>query len=349
MKLKKWVKVAIGVLAGTGIISICGYVGVNMYVDSMLNNLNKTDDIKEEEVSIADSVKEQVINTNVVNIALFGTDHDGGEGDDSFERSDATKIISLDMDHKTIMITNLQRDNIIYIPDPINDFDKLNHAQWYGGPQLAVKTINANFDLDITKYVGFSFDSLERIVDLVGGVDIYLTRAEISQQIKPLGVYGDAGVYHLNGHQALTYCRIREIDSDYTRMERQNNVIMAIIDKVKDKNILELVDLANQIMPYIETNLSNEDIKSYLMSLLTFDLSNIKQYQVPEGGFDDINVRSYKGYHPLYLLRSYSDMVKQLHKNIYNDDNYQPSEQLLEIEKSIYEYFGEWKVEDSGA
>lgn len=347
--MKKWQKISIIILCLFIVLGIGIYAGVNIFIDSMLNRLNRTEIIDINDAKIAESVKEQTINRNVINIALFGTDHDGGTSSAEFDRSDATKVVSLDMDNKTISITSFQRDNIIYIPEPINDFDKLNHAHWYGGPELAIQTLNTNFDLDITKYVGFSFSSLEKIVDLVGGVDIYLTQAEIGQQDKPLGVYGTEGVYHLNGAQALMYCRIRFIDDDYHRMERQNNVIEAIISTCKSKDILELMNIAADILPYIETNLTNSEIKDLLISLLSFDLDNIKQYQVPENGFADINVRSYNGYSPLYLLRSYSDEVKKIHENIYNDDNYQPSLEMRQIEESIYAYFGEWNENESGA
>ena len=122
-------------------------------------------------------------------------------------------------------------------------------------------------------------------------------------------------------------------------MQRQNNVITAIIQAVKGKSVFDLIDLANNALPYVETNLTNGEIKDYLTSLITFDLSDIKQYQIPENGASDVSIRSYKGFSPLYLLNSYSEQAIQLHKNIYLNDNYQPSEQLLEVEKNIYAKF----------
>lgn len=337
--MKKWQKILIGIIVGLLIVSVALFFGVNMYIDSMFNRMEQTEKINVEQANVAESVTEQTKGRNVINIAIFGTDHDDDEGDDASERADATKIISLDMDNKQIVITSLQRDTLVYLPGNVQDFDKFNHSYWYGGAELSLQTINMNFDMDITRYVSFSFESLEKIVDLVGGVDVYLTQAEINQDYKPIGVSGTEGVYHLNGHQALLYSRIRNIDNDYERMQRQNNVIMAIIEAVKSKSIFDLLDLANNALPYVETNLTNGEIKEYLTSLLTFDLSDIQQYQIPEDGFNDVSIRSYKGFSPLYLLDSYSDAAIQLHKNIYLDDTYQPSEQLLEVESNIYAKF----------
>lgn len=337
--MKKWQKILIGIIVGMLVVSVALFIGVNAYIDSMFNRMEQTEKIDVEQANVAETVQEQTKGRNVINIAIFGTDHDADESDSASERADATKIISLDMDNKKISITSLQRDTLVYLPGDVQDFDKFNHSYWYGGPELSIQTINMNFDMDITRYVSFSFESLEKIVDLVGGVDIYLTQAEIDQDYKPIGVSGSAGVYHLNGEQALLYSRIRNIDNDYERMQRQNNVIMAILQAVKSKSVFELLDLANNALPYVETNITNGEIKDYLTKLVTFDLSEIPQYQIPQDGFNDVSIRSYKGFSPLYLLSSYSDTAIQLHKNIYQDDNYQPSEQLLEVESKIYAKF----------
>ena len=69
-------------------------------------------------------------------------------------------------------MTSFQRDTLIYIPEPENDFDKLNHAYWYGGAPLTLKTLNYNFDLDITRYVAFNFDAIEHIIDMIDGIEL---------------------------------------------------------------------------------------------------------------------------------------------------------------------------------
>ena len=67
------------------------------------------------------------------------------------------------MNNKKVKITFFQRDTLIYIPAPENDFDKLNYAYWYGGAPLTLKMLNYNFDLDIMCYVAFNFDTIDGI------------------------------------------------------------------------------------------------------------------------------------------------------------------------------------------
>ena len=82
-----------------------------------------------------------------------------------------------------------------------------------------------------------------KLVDLVGGIDLYLTAEETHQKIRDLQIDGDDGVYHLNGQQVKEYCRIRTIDDDFHRMKRQNTVIMAILTELRTKNFWELMDI----------------------------------------------------------------------------------------------------------
>ncbi|WP_154238022.1 LCP family protein [Holdemania massiliensis] len=314
----------------------------NLYVDSLLNKTTRSKKLTDEEAMVNQSVKDQVKDHKIINIALFGSDNqEWNEWTNSeMERSDATKIISLDYDEKKIKITSLQRDTLIYIPEPYNDYDKLNHAHWRGGPELAIQTINMNFDMDITQYVGFSFEALEKLVDLVGGIDIYLTAQEINQKDKDLEINGEAGTYHLNGHQAMMYCRIRMIDDDYYRMKRQNNVIMAVISELRNENPIRLLSIADEMLRYVETNLTNDQIKNYITTIVSFDLKHIEQMQIPSEGMNSIlKTVEYNGFNPLYIMKNYQKLVKDLHKFIYEEENYEPSTRVMEIESEIYKKF----------
>lgn len=339
MKLKKKWKILLITLLSILILAGGTFIGVNIYIDSLLNKMDNKEQITEQDANISSTVQEQTKERNVVNIALFGTDHDWEESDSTQRRADAIKIVSLDMDNKKIVINSIQRDTLVYLPGDVNDFDKINHSYWYGGANLTMQTINMNFDMNITNYVSFSFDSIEKIVDILEGVDLNLSYGELVQVPGTPSQNAD-GTYHLNGAQAIAYSRIRNLDSDYVRMQRQNNVIVAIMNSAKGKDIFQLLDLVNKVLPYIETNLSNSNIKNYLTNLITFDL-NIEQYKIPANDMDDIcNSVSYKGFSPLYVLRSYADQAKLLHQHIYQNDSYQPSEQLLEYEEKIHEKFG---------
>ena len=314
----------------------------NLYIDSLLNKTIRSRKLTDEDAMINQEVLDQVKNHHIVNIALFGSDNarKAQWNDYEMERSDATKIISLDFDAKKIKITSLQRDTLIWIPEPYNDYDKLNHAHWRGGPELAVMMLNYNFDLDIKQYVGFSFEALETLVDLVDGIDISLPDGLLATQVVELGAIRDGNVFHFNGKQAMGYCRIREVDDDFHRMDRQNEVILKIVEKLSKKNLIELMDIVNEMLPYVETNLTNNEIKNYISSLLSFDLKQLDQFQIPSKGMDSIEkVVEYNGFSPIYMMENYEELAKELHWNIYEDEDYQPSSTIVQLEQNIQEQF----------
>lgn len=316
------------------------YFGANLVMDSVLNEMDQQEIIEVENAEIAPEVLEQVQERKVINVVLFGADTDEGVESTDEDRSDVMKIVSLDYDNKKIKITSLERDVVVYIPGDRQEYGHFNWAYWFGGPELAVKTINYNLDLDITQYVTFNFRAVTELIDLIGGVDITLTAAEAKYFVDGhIDHNAVKGVNHMNGKVALSYARLREIDSNFSRMERQNNVIRAVINKLKSKSVIELMELVKKMMPYISTNLTNDDIKDYLVNILSFDLMNIETYTEPSGQYNDICRCPGLGG---YLVRSYSGMVKNLHLNIYGNEDYQPSQTVLDNEKRIYDTYGEF-------
>ena len=180
--------------------------------------------------------------------------------------------------------------------------------------------------------------AVEDLVDLLGGIDVELTGNEAA--IVGIGSY--AGTYTLNGKQALSYSRIRKLDSDFTRMERQNYVIQAVMNKLKNQDILTIMNIVNEMLPSINTNLTVNEIKDYITSLLSYDLGNIEQYKEPSGEYNDIQTCPGLGG---YIVRSYSGMVENLHKNIYKVDSYEVSQRVKDNEERIYSTYGEFTKE----
>lgn len=321
IKAKKRLIVVLSIIL---LIIVTFAVGVNLYVDSFLNKLDRTKGYK------GDDVNGAKLEGNVTNIALLGVDAEGGDG----ARTDVIKLISVDYDHKKIKITSIQRDNLVYQPME-ERYEKLNHAYMRDGIQGTLSSLNYNFDLDITQYVKFEFDSVEKIVDILGGVDIALTDAEAAS----LGV-GGAGTYHLNGSETLAYSRIRNLDSDYGRMSRQNNVINAVLASVKGQSVNELLNTASNVLPYIETNITNNEMKSMALGVVGFDLGNTEQYQFPSEGYSSILSSLYLyGYGPHYVLKDFAGEVKKLHNNIYEKD-YKVSKNVEKVAKETKEMAG---------
>ena len=310
-------------------------VALNFYFDGLIKNMDQSEGkIDKDDLGISDTFKQTHKGTNVTNIMLFGVDNnDNSTASLDEARSDAIKVISLDYSTRKVKITSLERDLVVYLPGEYQDFGHLNWAYAFGGSKLALQTINYNFDLDIDKYVTVSFGGLELLVDLVGGVDIYVTQAEIDQTFIPLYIDGPEGVYTLNGSQALSYSRIRKIDSDFARMDRQNAVIQALIVKLKQLNPLQLMDTVTKMLPYVNTNLTANQIKVLMAEIAIFDLDNIETYKEPAGELADLYPAQGIGGN---YVSSYVDMVSNLHKNIYGIQDYEPSQTVYDTQAEIY-------------
>ena len=204
---------------------------------------------------------------SITNIALFGVDE--REGETAF-RSDAIMVLTVDKQNNKLKLSTVMRDS--YVPIDDHGKDKIAHAYFYGGPELAVKTLNQNFDLNIREYATVNFNQMAQIVDSVGGVDIELSEAErkdanrsIWEQSEVAGLppdyIGSAGLQTLNGTQAVAYARIRYVgNADFQRTSRQREVLRQIFEKVKKMNPLDYPGFAKKLLPCIETSLSIGEI-----------------------------------------------------------------------------------------
>ena len=335
MKKKKKI-IAILVVLVALIIAI--YAAVNIYVDSLISKTN-TEEIEDIEV-IED---ETPTKHDVVNFMLVGADNLDADRYNSYteERSDVFKIVSLDYTERTIKLTSLDRDIVVYIPDK-NEFGRFNWAYSFGGGKYALNTINYNLDLDVEKYVAFSFAGFINVIDKVGGIELNLTQevANILNGDTNRSKYYQEGMNELDGRAALTYARIRHLDSDFKRMDRQNDVITAVINKLKTQPFTNLLDIVNECLPYITTNLETNEIKSYLTDLLSFNLNSIKKHTYPTNREKDvcINLTDLGG----YLIYSYVDECIALHKFIYGTEDYKPTQRIYDNEKLTYKTFGQY-------
>ena len=226
--------------------------------------VNVDDDIRQE-LENNDQAIEQNRNNNeiwysddVVNILLMGIDQGGKNY--PYGRSDALIIASINKKTKTVKLVSFARSAYVAIEGYANT--RLNHAHGYGGPALAIDTIEKNYKIRIDNYISTTFEAFQQLIDCLGGVDIGLTQAEINdetmQYVLKLQGYTDLipGTYTLNGYSALNYVRLRSIDSDRERTQRQRNVLTSLAAKAKSMNVFELNNALNEILPYITTDLS---------------------------------------------------------------------------------------------
>lgn len=214
----------------------------------------------------------------VSNILLLGVDGSAG----SSSRSDSMILVSVDFVHSKIKLTSFLRDSWVEIPSK-GKKAKLNAACSYGGPQLVVDTIEYNFGVDIDHYVMVDFNMFTEIIDNLGGVDVEVTSKEakfINNTTRHTVESGES--VHLNGAEALVYCRIRKLDSDYMRTYRQRKVITALINQAKSAGISALISTMQEVFPLIKTDMSAAEITALAykagLGLIAFD---IEQNRVP--------------------------------------------------------------------
>ena len=225
---------------------------------------------------------------DVINILLIGTDERTMEFHYS-ARSDSMILVSIDTDDKTVKLVSFER--AIGVPilegEYEGQYDLLTHIFRWGGSELLVKTIEHCFKVDIDHYVRLNFSSVRGIVDAIGGIDLELTAMEAT------GINGDVhddysimkeGMNHLDGAEALSFARLRNIDSDWKRVERQRKVILAVVDKLKGSSLLTLNELANTVLPMVQTDMTKMDIAELMLYAPNFLNSTFDQMTIPKDG-----------------------------------------------------------------
>lgn len=210
------------------------------------------------------------------------------------QRTDSMIIVSVNLDEGKVKMTSLMRDTWITVPGS-SHHRKLTELCAVGGPELTIRAINESFGMNISDYALISMAGIAEIIDLLGGVDIDVTEAERKAlnkglfDLSPLSgmeqLTESGENVHLNGNQATAFARIRKIDSDYVRTERQRTVLLAMADKIKSgASAGTIFAVVGTLMGYVETNLSFSEIMSVASMGLRMDLSTVEQFRVPADG-----------------------------------------------------------------
>ncbi len=218
----------------------------------------------------------------VRNILFIGSDAREGLGG---QRSDSMILFSIDNNSQKIKLTSFLRDSYVYIPSK-GYHTKLNAAFNYGGAQLLMETLEYNFGVEIDEYVMVNYDVFIDLVNLLGGITIHdATEAEAKyMRDKVNRPKFKAGTNHLDGRTAMWYCRIRYVDNDFRRTERQRKVLTAIISKATKTNIFTLIDIVREILPNISTNIDRNSLLTLGAGALVYMHYDILQQQVPAEG-----------------------------------------------------------------
>ncbi|MDO4173765.1 MAG: LCP family protein [Eubacteriales bacterium] len=235
-----------------------------------------------ESLSVTTYEEQSLEDANIKNIAIFGIDSKTSDNG----RSDATMILSIDYEHNKIKLCSIARDTLVYIPEK-DVYEKFTHAYAYGGATLAVKTLNTNFNLNITDYVAVNFSEMAGIVDMLGGVEVDLSAAEIpyiGENASTSGLYAGENVT-LNGEQAVSYSRIRHLDSDNVRASRQREVMNSIFEKARNMSATQYPGLIREGLSMCTTSLDYSEIFGFSKILLSDNLT-LEQEALPGDDID---------------------------------------------------------------
>lgn len=283
---------------------------------------------------------------NVVNILLIGIDSRSEELDESNQHGDVQIIVSINKDTGEIKLTSILRDLYVTIPG-YKSKNRINVAYQRGGGELAMRTINHNFEMNIEHYVVINFFGLASIIDSLGGMDIELTKQEagaINAYIKKHPpVYDNQdkdyervplekkdGVQHLDGIQAVMYARLRSIDNDFARSARQRNLLELLLKQVTKggMDFNKLFGLLETCLPYAKTNMSLSDMGSLAMVVLQSGLLErvnaggplLEQNRLPlDGTWKYDTTSSGSSVVAFRTTKRLNENVEGLHEFIYGD------------------------------
>ena len=221
----------------------------------------------------------------VISVLLIGSDsRDSSSGG----RSDAMILLTISDRTKTVHMTSLLRD--MYVEIPGHDGNRLNAAYAYGGAELLLETINQNLGTSVNRYAVVNFEAFANLVDAVGGVDMELTNEEVGWVNAYLNEYNElrgmpletdyldtslSGNIHLNGAQALAYCRNRYIGTDFGRTQRQRKVLTAVLQKLPLAAVTNPAEIVNGLFGNLTTNLTQVECTQLALSagkLLTYEM-----------------------------------------------------------------------------
>lgn len=316
---KKRVKLLVNIIIAIVIILVLIMGGVYFYINSLLGKVEK-EEIQKDDIGITAEIEEEINNyenaEEVKNIALFGIDAvDGKVG-----RSDCIIILSVNKGVNKVKLSSIMRDSYVNIPGRGND--KINHAYAFGGPQLAIKTINANFNLNVDDFITVDFSSLPKVIDKFGGIDLEITETErnfMNRYIRQVNKLDNvnapevaaAGKQHLTGHQALAYSRIRKDGGgDQKRTDRQREVLEALFEQAKSISITEYPSILSEVLPLVRTSMDSSEMLSLGQSMIKM---NIEEKRFPEDSLS--NGQTINGGY--YLVFNKEKTVENMHNFIF--------------------------------
>lgn len=321
------------------------------------NNFNRND------VEINDGLDVSAMK-DYMNIALFGLDSRKDELSGGVN-SDTIIIVSVNKKTGHVKMCSVYRDTWVRVAqkDGSWNYNRINSAYCNGGAQEAVKTLNANFDLNISDYVSINFAGLANIIDMLGGIDIKISEDErfyindyLGETQKVTGMHSDlvysSGYVHLNGLQAVAFCRIRYVEfvdedgtrynNDYGRTARQRRILMKMVEKAKSAGLNQVMDMADEVLKsdILYTSMPYDEIIDLIPTLLDFTITGSTGYPFTLESVEKLSLADGQElkYPVIVLGLSYNNY--KMHEFLFDNKKYKPSKTVQKINDALESLLG---------
>lgn len=288
-KKKKKIIIAIEIIL---LLLLVAVLFVVMKFQDLTSNLQRENTVNSGDIQMnrpSEELEEEM--GGYLNIALFGVDTRDGNLNGA-TRTDTIMVASINRKTKDVKLVSVYRDTYLdrANADGVLYCGKANGAYASGGPTQAINMLNKNLDLDIEKYVTVDFAAVTHAVDMLGGLDIEVTSAEVAAINKWLDETADvaevstnylsgSGVIHMDGAQATTYARIRKgVGNDYARANRQRIVIEKMVEKAKTVSLTTLYNMVEQLLSQVGTNLTDTEILELAASVAKYSITETKGF-----------------------------------------------------------------------
>ena len=337
--IKTWQRILIILIFIMALAGVTAYAAFQNYTDRIVEKIQDDEVIEENDLSCTD-VK------GYVNIVLLGVDSRCMKKSAlKAANTDAIIVVSMNEKTKDVNVTSVFRDTYLKMGDT-STYTKINAAYYYGGAKMCMKSLNQAMDLNIKKYVLFNFKMVADLVNAVGGIKVDVKEREIDElnkytkeTAKHIGqkkykTVKKPGRQLLEGVQAVSYGRIRKgVGDDFRRTSRMRTVIKKVTSKLKSKNLFQLKTIMELCLDDCKTNLSKNDLIGFAqrMSQVNLQGSIAYPYTVKTGLLNGVS----------YVFPGdLEDSARRLHKDLFDDDEYEPSDKLLEISNHIKSQVG---------
>lgn len=317
------------------------------YVARIMGSIQRPDDFDKNQVRNEEMSPEQKKHmTGYRTIAVFGVDSRDGNVNKG-TNADVIMICNIDRDTGEIRLVSVFRDTYMNISEG-STYNKINAAYANGGASQALAALNKNLDLDISEYVTFNWKSVADGINMLGGVDVEITKAEfkyinsfITETVQKTGIPSvhlkSAGLNHLDGVQAVAYARLRKMDTDYARTERQRLIIQKSFEKAKKADLGLLNRILLMEVEQIGTNLTFSDFTELLLDIGKYHIGETGGFPFSRG---DMKMGK-KG--DCVIPQTLVTNVSELHKFLFGKESYEPSDMVKKISAKIAADSGMYK------